>query len=84
MKEEKSQPIPQGYKKIIILWIVICQQMGQPRRNRQISRNIQPSQTETEIDCLNRMITSGNIELLIIILKNLPANKSARPDGFIG
>ena len=31
-----------------ILWIVICQQIGQPRRNGQISRNIQPMNTESK------------------------------------
>ena len=30
-----------------VLWTVICQQNGQPRRNEQIFRNIQPSKTES-------------------------------------
>ena len=29
-----------------ILWTVICQRIGQPRRNGQISRNMQPEETE--------------------------------------
>ena len=40
-----------------------------------------PRQKQEEIDNLNRPITSNEIEAVI---KNLPKNKSARPDGFSG
>ena len=34
-------------KIIRILWAVICQQVGHPRRNGQISRNMQPVKIES-------------------------------------
>ena len=42
MRKEKLQLTLQRYKKIMsILWIVICHQIGQPRRNGYISKNTQ-------------------------------------------
>ena len=42
MKEEKLQLIPQKYKDCKkVLWTNICQEIGQPGWNGQISRNIQ-------------------------------------------
>ena len=69
MKEENNwfHRDTKNYKRI--LWTVICQQIGRPRRNGQISRDIQPSKTESEIDNLNRPITSIEIESVIIIKK---------------
>ena len=53
MKDDKQQPISQWYqkkkkKKERILWKIICQQIGQPRRYGQISRNIQPAKLSQE------------------------------------
>ena len=45
MKKEKQQAISKNHKRI--LWTIIYQQIGQPRRNGQISRNIPPSKTES-------------------------------------
>ena len=38
-----------------------------------------PKQNQEEIENLNRPITSMEIE---IVIRNLPTNKSPRPDGF--
>ena len=49
-----------------ILQVVVCQQVGQPRRNGQISRNINlPRLNQGETDNLHRPITSNKIELVI-------------------
>ena len=64
-----------------ISWIIMSQQIWQPRRNGQLSRDLQPAKTETRIDQLNRPITRNEIEYVI---KTLPTNKSLRPDGFTG
>ena len=37
----------QKRKKLRILWTIICQQIWQPRRNGQISKDIQPGKRET-------------------------------------
>ena len=50
MKKEKSQWIPQKYIKKThkrILWMIICQQIWQRRRNRQLSRELWPVKTES-------------------------------------
>ena len=39
-----------------------------------------PKLNQEEIENLNRLITSKEIETVI---RNLPANKSSRPDGFM-
>ena len=41
-----------------------------------------PRLTQKETENLNRLITSHEIELVIIIIKNLPKNKTPGPDGF--
>ena len=41
----KTTEIQKNHKRI--LWTIICQQIGQPRRNGHISRNIQPTKTES-------------------------------------
>ena len=52
----------------------MCQQIAQPRRNEQISRNIQlPRGNQKETDNLNRLVTRSEITFLI---KELPANES--------
>ena len=43
--------------------------------------NIQPAETESGRNNLNRLITSSEIETVI---KNLPTNKSPGQDGFTG
>ena len=55
------------HEQYVILWTT-CQQIGQSRRNKQVSGDIQPmspglSQEETEN--LNRSITRSEIESLI-------------------
>ena len=57
MKKEKFQPLPQKHKnhKRILLKI-ICQQIWQPRRNGQISRNIQSTRTELRRNNLSILI----------------------------
>ena len=61
-----------------ILWTVTCQWIGQPKRNRSILKNIQPTkQTYEEMGNLNRQITSKEIGSVI---KNFPTNKSPGPE----
>ena len=49
-----------------ILWTITCQQIWQPRRNGQFSRNIQPTKfNQEEIHNLNRMITRRETESVI-------------------
>ena len=58
MKKDKSQWILQKYKRERQrereseheLWTSILQQIWQPRRNGQISRDIQPAKTESRIN----------------------------------
>ena len=59
--------MPQRYKKNHKKkWTVVCQQIAQPRRNGQIFRNIQRAKSnQEEIDNLNRLITSSEIEFVI-------------------
>ena len=40
------------------------QQIGQPRRNGQISRNIPPAETEVALDNWNIPITNNNLNLV--------------------
>ena len=37
--------IPNNRKRIV--WTILCQQIGQPRRNGQVSRYMQPTKTES-------------------------------------
>ena len=65
-----------------LLWATISQWHGQPGRNGQILRKVQPSrlkQEETEI--MNKSIAGTEIKT---VTKNLPRNKSLRTDGFTG
>ena len=65
-----------------ILLAIICWQILQSRRNRQISRDIQPAKLNQEkIDQLNNLMARNEIEYVI---KILPTNKSQGPDGFMG
>ena len=58
----------------------MCQQIWQPGRNGQISRDIQPTKTESRRNIsLSRIITRNETEYVI---KTLPTNKSPEPDGF--
>jgi hypothetical protein len=43
-----------------------------------------PKLTQVEIKNLNWPVTKKEVELIIIIKKNLPIKKSPDPDGFIG
>ena len=55
---------------------------GQPGRNGQILRKVQPSNLNQEkIENMNRPITSNEIETVI---KNLATNKSPGPNDFTG
>ena len=63
-----------------MLCIVICRQIGQPRRNVQVPRNIQPAKTESKRNSLNRLITRSKIVCVIEKKKprrQLPANQSS-------
>ena len=54
----------------------------QIRRNGQILRKVQsPRLNQEEIEIMNNPFTNTEIEAVI---KNLPKNKSPRPDGFTG
>ena len=54
-----------------ILWTIICQQIGQPRKNGQVSTNIQSTNTESRRNSLNRPITRRAIESVINITNSL-------------
>ena len=63
------------------------QQIGQPRRNGQISRNIPPAETEVALDNWNIPIASNNLNLVYThphTHTHLPANKSTGVDSFTG
>ena len=46
-----------------ILWTIVCQQIWQPTRNGQLSRDVQPTKlNQEEIDQPNRPITRNEIE----------------------
>ena len=60
----------------------LCQQTGQSRRNGEIIRNIQFTNTEQEeIENLNKPITSKEIELMI---PNLPTTTKSETDCVTG
>ena len=60
--------------------LIVCQQIWQLRRKRQISRDIHPAKTESEeIDQLNRQITRNEIEYEI---KNTPCKQKSRTRWF--
>ena len=56
------------------LWTIICQQTGQPRRNGQVSRNIQPAKTKSRRNRYFYRPVTGS-EIASIIFKKFPANK---------
>ena len=61
-------------KKKRILWRIISQQSWQHRRNGQISRDLEPSKTESRRNRINERLTTRNeIEYII---KTLHKNKS--------
>ena len=78
MKKEKSQQILQKYQKKKkkthkgILWISICQQIWQPRRNGQLSRNIQPTKMNQE----EKLILTDHLEWNWVYNKNIPYKQS--------
>ena len=78
MKNKKSQQTLQKYKRHKkIPWTILGQQIWQPRRIRQLFRDIQPTKTESrKIDQCNRQITRNEIEHII------KTNESPRPEGF--
>ena len=67
-----------------ILWTIVCQQIWQPTRNGQLSRDVQPTKlNQEEIDQPNRPITRNEIEY-VNKKKTLPTNKNPGPEGFTG
>ena len=64
-----------------LLWrnIDICQQTGEPRKMEKFSETCKQPRLKQEIESLNRLITSKEIELVI---KNLPIKKNQGPDHF--
>lgn len=71
--------IQKKHKKL--LWIVIHQQIGWPRRNEQVYRNIQPAKlSKREIDNLNIIITRSENR----ICNNKAPWKQSRTSGFTG
>ena len=65
-----------------VLQIVICQQIEQPRRKEQISRNIQPVKTESGRNRQSEHITTSENEF--IIKKKIPSKESPASEGFTG
>lgn len=66
----------QDYKRL--LWVILNQQIWQPRRNGYISRNVQP--TKIELQWNKKLIWSITIKKISI--QNLPMNKIPGLDGF--
>ena len=64
-----------------ILWTIICQQIWQPRRNGQFSKDIQPVKTESRRNGSTELITKNEREYVV---KTLSTNKSPEPDGSTG
>ena len=68
MKEEKSQLMPQNYKKTIREFYeqLYNKQILQPGRNGQLLRNIQPTKMKSikKVDKFNRSISRSKIVLL--------------------
>lgn len=74
MKEDKLQLISQKYNHRTTTIICASPPTGQPRRNKYIPRNMQPSRTDKEeIENVNRSITTNEIKA--IIKKKLPTKK---------
>ena len=70
-----------NYKKI--LWKTICQQIGQPGRNKFLETYKLLNLRQGEIENLNRPMTSKEIESIQKRKKN-PINKSPGPDSLTG
>lgn len=79
MKEETLQLKP--HIKIIkrLLWILLYQQIGQPRIYGKLLEMYISKLNHEEIRNLNRLITSKQNES---VSKNLPTSKSTGPDNF--
>ena len=71
MKKEKLQLTPQKYKgSQRLLQATVCQENGQPGRNGQILRKVQPSKTKPgRIENMSRPITSNEIETVVKIFQ---------------
>lgn len=64
-----------------VLQIIICQEIGQLRRNGWISRSVQFAKTEWKRNNLNKPITSSENDFVIIKKKKTPSEQKSRTGG---
>ena len=82
MKEETSQPIPKRYNQLQGYYKQpYASKVGHLKMDKFLETCKLPKLKQEERENLNTLPASKEIELVI---KNLPTNKSPRPDGFSG
>ena len=77
---QKYKKKKKKHKKIV--WIIMCQHLWPPGRNRQLSRDTQPTKTESRRSIEQNFIIIRNG--IVFVIKTLHTNRIPEPDGFTG